>query len=449
MSQPRIARRRPNGSSALHATALIDRLGGTSQLAHRLGVSAAAVSNYRRQGLPWSKYRDVRWLAEQAGLDLSERAFAPRRKPPPSLLAQHAPQHARVAAGEPGAHLAALRKRLYASPALANAGVKLAPNMLQPAEPFLKLLGEHMRQTMWVTRDAEGREFCLLADYTIAAALTWMADAKSAPRRYWYDGGRFRQDGANPFNREDAELGFEHINGSAPLKDEVRLLGMVRALLDHVGLRRYRLLLNDYQLLDALLGALSLPPFWQRQVTRALRRDGLLALLARHREPHRAPPPQPLPAQTPPLFGFRSPEAIAARLSEQAADSLSDPMRQRRLADYAALNGDLAQTQDALHALAQACGDKDLHHAVRRFCARGDALLKLGFAPEQILFRPRYGAQQHYYTGLAFAITPPANERILASGGRYDSLLSRLGAPRPVPALGATLRLEALARALP
>ena len=437
------AHRDANGASHV-----IDRLGGTSWLAEKLGVTPGAVSNYRRNGLAWSRYRDLHALAEAAGLNLSDAAFAPRRKPSAvhKLSLSHTPSPAALEAD--AAPLARLRRRLYASPILAQAGERLEPNALQPAEPFLKLLGEHMRQTMWVTRDAEGREFCLLADYTIAAALSWMDDGGGQERTCWYDGGRFRQDGADPLNRDDTELGFEHINGRDPLGDELRLLGRVRDLLAHVGLSAWRLLLNDYQLLEALLGALKLPPFWQRQVARALSRNALPRLLERHREPH-APRREPTwPRHAAPLFGFRRPEEIAARAREHAANSLSDPRTRRLLSAYSALNGDFVQTQAALGALAQQCGDKGFARAVRHFVARGEALVKQGVPPEHILFRPRYGAQQNYYTGLAFAITPPANEDILASGGRYDSLLSRLGAPRRVPALGATLRLKALATEL-
>ena len=38
---------------------------------------------------------------------------------------------------------------------------RLAPPILQPAEPFLDLSGEDMRKNLYLTTDASGEELCL------------------------------------------------------------------------------------------------------------------------------------------------------------------------------------------------------------------------------------------------------------------------------------------------
>ena len=38
---------------------------------------------------------------------------------------------------------------------------RVAPPILQPAEPFLDLSGEDIRKRMYLTADADGRELCL------------------------------------------------------------------------------------------------------------------------------------------------------------------------------------------------------------------------------------------------------------------------------------------------
>src|SRR5437773_8291818 len=44
---------------------------------------------------------------------------------------------------------------------------RLAPAILQPAEPFLDLSGEDIRKRMFLTTDPHGRELCLRPDLTI------------------------------------------------------------------------------------------------------------------------------------------------------------------------------------------------------------------------------------------------------------------------------------------
>src|SRR6266849_1865603 len=43
---------------------------------------------------------------------------------------------------------------------------RVAPAILQPAEPFLDLSGEDIRKRMYLTADPEGRELCLGLDAT-------------------------------------------------------------------------------------------------------------------------------------------------------------------------------------------------------------------------------------------------------------------------------------------
>ena len=49
---------------------------------------------------------------------------------------------------------------------------RIAPPILQPAEPFLDLSGEDIRKRMYLTADADGRELCLRPDLTIPVSAT-------------------------------------------------------------------------------------------------------------------------------------------------------------------------------------------------------------------------------------------------------------------------------------
>src|SRR4029077_1778880 len=52
---------------------------------------------------------------------------------------------------------------------------RVAPAMLQPAEPFLDLSGEDIRRRMFLVNDAAGGELCLRPDLTIPVARDYLA----------------------------------------------------------------------------------------------------------------------------------------------------------------------------------------------------------------------------------------------------------------------------------
>src|SRR4029078_13077497 len=52
---------------------------------------------------------------------------------------------------------------------------RVAPPILQPAEPFLDLSGEDIRKRMYLTTDADGRELCLRPDLTIPVSCDYLA----------------------------------------------------------------------------------------------------------------------------------------------------------------------------------------------------------------------------------------------------------------------------------
>src|SRR5213080_642813 len=56
---------------------------------------------------------------------------------------------------------------------------RVAPAMLQPAEPFLDLSGEDIRKRMFLTVDPQGRELCLRPDLTIPVSRDYLASPRA------------------------------------------------------------------------------------------------------------------------------------------------------------------------------------------------------------------------------------------------------------------------------
>ena len=60
---------------------------------------------------------------------------------------------------------------------------RVAPAILQPAEPFLDLSGEDIRRRMFLTTDPEGADLCLRPDLTIPVSRDYLASPEAGAAR--------------------------------------------------------------------------------------------------------------------------------------------------------------------------------------------------------------------------------------------------------------------------
>jgi ATP phosphoribosyltransferase regulatory subunit len=62
----------------------------------------------------------------------------------------------------------------------------------------------------------------------------------------------------------------------------------------------------------------------------------------------------------------------------------------------------------------------------------------------RISFSTAFGRGVDYYTGFVFELYEETAPLALVAGGRYDELLTRLGAPQPLPAVGFAVFIDRL-----
>ena len=91
-----------------------------------------------------------------------------------------------------------------------------------------------------------------------------------------------------------------------------------------------------------------------------------------------------------------------------------------------------------------ACGEPALEKPLQAMAARLKTLETLGVASKRISFAARFGRNMEYYTGFVFELWARDSEGPvqIAGGGRYDTLLERLGAKKQIPAIGVAIRTE-------
>jgi ATP phosphoribosyltransferase regulatory subunit len=352
----------------------------------------------------------------------------------------------------------------------------VAPPIIQPADLFLDLIGEDLRQRTYVFASPDGEELCLRPDLTIPTCRLYVAEhgRTGAPARYSYNGVIFRHqsttaDAVRP--REFAQSGIESFAAPDPAKADAEILALTVEAIRAAGLRAFKLRLGDVGLFTALLAAIDMPPRWRRQLqhhfwqpdafrrhlTRLqqpastaarLPRDLITRLSGARAEDAEAIVQTHLETSGLQIAGTRTVAEVARHLVDIAADARAKPLPR---ATAALLDATLAVRCPARDASATvrallAQHGLALDAALAAFEARLDLIATEGVDLAQAEFGAGFGRSFEYYSGFVFDVQSSAldSEAHIAGGGRYDALVQAAGAAGPVPAVGAAIHTERL-----
>jgi ATP phosphoribosyltransferase regulatory subunit len=348
---------------------------------------------------------------------------------------------------------------------------RIDPPLLQPAEPFLDLSGEDIRRRMFLTTDPQGREMCLRPDLTIPVSRAYLQSAAAGkPAGFCYLGAVFRhRPGASA---EFLQLGIESFGRRDKAAADAEMLALGLEATAQYGLTEPEIRIGDVGLFSAFIAALDLAPAWKRRLIKDFNRksslkhdlnqltlaaadhppeyQGVLAALA-------GSDPKAAHALVTDLLsiagiatvGGRSVAEIADRFLEQA--TLNAPARlpqeTRALIErFLSVAGDPDNAAVILRALT-ADAKISLGPALDLFETRTGFLAARGLDVRAVKFATDFGRGFDYYTGFVFELHNAAADNPLVAGGRYDGLLTRLGAPEAIPAVGFAASVEALAAA--
>jgi ATP phosphoribosyltransferase regulatory subunit len=147
--------------------------------------------------------------------------------------------------------------------------------------------------------------------------------------------------------------------------------------------------------------------------------------------------------------GGRSVGEIADRFLEQAALGAGTglPAETRALIEkFLAVAGNPDDAAADLRALAADAG-LALGSALDLFESRTGFMAARSVDIARIRFSTAFGRGLDYYSGMVFELHDPQRRAAgqLVAGGRYDGLLTRLGAREPIPAVGFAVWVERLA----
>ncbi len=350
---------------------------------------------------------------------------------------------------------------------------RVAPAILQPAEPFLDLSGEDIRKRMFLTAAPGGdEEFCLRPDLTIPVSRDYLASPQAGrPAGFSYLGPVFRHRSDAP--AEFLQAGIESFGRPDKAAADAEMLALGLEATAHYGLGQADIAIGDVALFAGLIAALDLPAAWKRRLVKDFNRkanlaqdldrltlggangrpeyQGVLAALA-------GSDPKGAHALVTDLLsiaginavGGRSVAEIADRFLEQSALGASTrlPKDVRGLIErFLTIKGDPDEAAAELRALAAEAGMAEtLGPDLDVFESRAGFLAAQGVDLKRVSFSTGFGRGFDYYTGFVFELTDPARTGDpLVAGGRYDGLLTRLGSAEPIAAVGFAVWIERLA----
>ncbi|RCL01589.1 MAG: ATP phosphoribosyltransferase regulatory subunit [Candidatus Tokpelaia sp. JSC085] len=340
--------------------------------------------------------------------------------------------------------------------------------ILQPADPFLDMVGEDLRRRIFMTESENGDRLCLRPEFTIPVCLQHIESGRTTPQNYAYRGEIFRQrrNGTAGFY----QAGIEEFGAVDEAKADARSFCHAAAILRHIAPdKNVRFLIGDHAIFAALLAALHLPHGWQKKMLRCFGNNKQLRLLlfdlAKPADKIKLPTTEinqlavcgdkhalirfiekdMLDSDLSPVAG-RTPKDIAERLIEKHALANCKLSKQSLaiLDEFLAIEVSLDRAEQTLRDFASR-HNLALDKVLSRFSDRVKAIDRQGLYLPELRYKAAFGRALDYYTDFVYEIHDDESEsRILAGGGRYDRLLTMLGAQTPIPAIGFSIWLDRL-----
>jgi ATP phosphoribosyltransferase regulatory subunit len=344
----------------------------------------------------------------------------------------------------------------------------IAPDIIQPADIFLERSGEDIRARTFVFTDPSGAEMCLRPDLTVPACRYHLSHAAKPEQeqRYCYLGPAFRFPDELLSPQEFTQAGLEWFGAGDAIAAEARVLKLTISALEAAGLSRLRVSFGDLGLFSALLADTDMPDRWRKRLQhhfwrphafrdllesfcaeRSARRSSISPLVDKVMDGNaEAIVEAELDARKLPFAGGRQVSEITQRLAGKAADRRETPLERakaNRLNRYLAIAGESSSIDGEL---SQIEGGTRYEGARGYFAKRLFEMEELGLNPRRFHFAAGFGRELEYYTGFTFQIEADTvhGPVAVAGGGRYDNLLSDMGSPVQVPAVGCAIHTDRL-----
>ncbi len=341
------------------------------------------------------------------------------------------------------------------APFLSQGAESIDVPVMQPLGLLLDLAGEAMRARLFVVQADGIDEACLRPDFTIPVASAHIASGKPEGR-YLYEGKAFRvAPAASGRSEEFLQVGIEVLGERGPKAEDARTLVLAWQASVAGGRKDLSIQMGDVGLYAAFIDALGLAASTAARLKRAfLRPRALRSELDRAQNPDAVAREGDRVAEL--LAGLPEAQAAAAleelwtlagiapvggRTAAEIVHRLAERAQARAAPRLTAAQGDLITRflaiDDRPSAALDACAGLFREAGARLDATFADwqgrlSILSDAGVPDGVMrLSTGFGRQFGYYDSFLFEVRSAAlmTDEPVAAGGRYDSLLQKLGAP--------------------
>jgi histidyl-tRNA synthetase len=351
--------------------------------------------------------------------------------------------------------------------------------ILEQADIFLQRSGEEIRSRMYIFSDPKAKmEICLRPEMTISIARAYLERMMSRrlPVRLSYQGDVFRYDKVREGRyRQFLQTGIEFIGSENRIAADAEAVAIAIEATKRAGVQDFRLLLGDLEIIAEFIDSLPvsndvrarlLETYWRREAfNRLIKRlsearpqtsdaqDAASRELGEMLSSLGENASRKLVREMLSLFveketGYRSLDEIAERFLQRFSAGRGMHLSKEctdLIDEFLSISGPPEEVLQKVESLLKRIG-KSTGPALEAAHRRLELLRKQNALPEKSEMDMSFRRGIEYYTGFIFEMhcdrLGPVSQ--ICGGGRYDRLLSLLGASRPIPAVGFALGLNRL-----
>jgi ATP phosphoribosyltransferase regulatory subunit len=325
------------------------------------------------------------------------------------------------------------------------------PSVIE-ANHIVQRSGENFRKFIFSFIDQNGSELCLRPDLTIASCLRYLENNLKGKEKIFYSGQAYRKSQ----NKKDSiirdQVGFEIIGSKDEKNDDKEIINTSLKSLQNIKYTSGTLTIGNVEIFNLLISKLDIPKRWKLRLSRHFWREKYFNDLLKRLETNSDVDPTIVEIDKKRYFKMLREDlskVIAGRSIDEILkrfdNKIRDPRGTKKGENVSKIIKEFLKIKCPINKAASELNKffkKNKINLVvdqKYFPVSENKISKLN-----VVFSASFGRQLEYYTGMVFKIdiNSKSKNRNIINGGRYDKLISDLGAKNQVAAVGAALNLN-------
>ena len=325
------------------------------------------------------------------------------------------------------------------------------PSVIE-ANHIVQRSGENFRKFIFSFIDQNGSELCLRPDLTIASCLRYLENNLKGKEKIFYSGQAYRKSQ----NKKDSiirdQVGFEIIGSKDEKNDDKEIINTSLKSLQNIKYTSGTLTIGNVEIFNLLISKLDIPKRWKLRLSRHFWREKYFNDLLKRLQTNSDVDPTIVEIDKKRYFKMLKDDlskVIAGRSIDEILkrfdNKIRDPRGTKKGENVSKIIKEFLKIKCPINKAASELNKFFKKNKInlivdqKYFPISNNKISKLN-----VVFSASFGRQLEYYTGMVFKIDikSKSKNRNIINGGRYDKLISDLGAKNQVAAVGAALNLN-------